>query len=81
MGRSNKKNVVFLFEQKHTKILELKKQREKREASSHSSRQDALKHMHFDPESSIWKFDVRLDQMTDMMNDPDTSYCISGDVS
>ena len=41
-----------------------KKVRGNRKSPSHSFHRDTSKHMHPDPERSIWKFDLRLDQMT-----------------
>ena len=58
-----------------------KKEREKHETPSYSSRQDPSKHVNLDPERSIWKFDLRSAQWPDLINVPGRSYCISFDAS
>ena len=56
---------MLLFLEGFANNLWTKKDREKRETSSYSSHQDASKHMHLDPESLIWKFDLWSDQIND----------------
>ena len=63
-GQVKTKNVAFRLDQLFANNIWTTKCRDSSETPSHSSRQDAPKHMLSDPKRSIWKFNLGLGQMT-----------------